>query len=85
MRANLDEIDVDLRSGSPSRVGERRVLRVLDRWRYGGRWWRREGPRDYYLLELEGGGVVEVFARPGGPVPGGHAPRGGWTLSRTLD
>jgi hypothetical protein len=61
------------------------VIRTLDRWRYGGRWWRGEGPRDYFLLELEGGRTVEVFTRPGAPLPGGAARPGGWTLSRTLD
>lgn len=37
------------------------VTRVLDRWRYDGRWWEREIHRDYLLLELRGGGVVELF------------------------
>ncbi len=34
---------------------------MLDRWRYDGRWWEREIHRDYLLLELRGGGVVELF------------------------
>ena len=38
-----------------------RVQRVLDYWRYGGRWWLGEAPRDYYLLELETSHVFEVF------------------------
>jgi hypothetical protein len=33
---------------------------VLDAWRYGGRWWLGEPPRDHYLLELDDGRVVEV-------------------------
>jgi hypothetical protein len=37
------------------------VARVLDRWRYDGRWWEREVHRDYLLLELRGGGAVELF------------------------
>ena len=53
---------------------ERRVARVLDRWRYGGRWWRLEGKRDYYLLELEGGAVAEVYRE-------GER----WVLSRSAD
>lgn len=50
------------------------VRRVLDFWRYGGRWWVNEGPRDYYLLELETGHVFEVYC---------CADR--WTLSRIAD
>lgn len=61
------------------------MVRVIDRWRYGGRWWRREGPRDYYLLELSDRRVVEVFVRPGGRVPGAELRPRGWTLSRILD
>ncbi len=34
---------------------------MLDRWRYDGGWWERERHRDYYLLELQGGTVVELF------------------------
>ena len=34
---------------------------MLDQWRYDGRWWEREIHRDYYLLELRGGGAVELF------------------------
>lgn len=50
------------------------VRRVLDAWRYGGRWWVGEPPRDYYLLELETGHVFEVY-RAGDT----------WTLSRIAD
>ncbi len=40
----------------------RRVLTVVDRWRYDGRWWEaREMHRDYYLLELDGGTHLELF------------------------
>lgn len=40
----------------------RRVLNVIDQWRYDGRWWE-EHPlgRDYYLVELEGGIQAELF------------------------
>lgn len=37
------------------------VRRILDFWRYNGRWWQGEASRDYYLLELDSGHVVEVF------------------------
>lgn len=50
------------------------VRRVLDFWFYGGRWWVNEGPRDYYLLELETGHVFEVYRAAEQ-----------WTLSRIAD
>lgn len=61
-------------NGKPGRVswssasGERvkapaggRVKRVIDEWRVAGRWWVSEIRRDYYLLELEGGRLVELY------------------------
>jgi hypothetical protein len=50
------------------------VVRVLDRYLYGGRWWRGEGERRYYLVELEEGLFAEVY-RTGDT----------WVLSRTAD
>lgn len=65
-------------NGSPSRLKgggkEKGVVRTLDFWRYGGRWWLDEPPRDYYLLELETGHIVEVYRAAE------H-----WTLSRVAD
>ena len=40
----------------------RRVITVIDTWRYDGRWWEeRELHRDHYLLELDGGVQAEIF------------------------
>lgn len=40
----------------------RRVVHVIDRWRYDGRWWEaHELHRDYYFLELDGGARLELF------------------------
>ncbi|WP_279231699.1 hypothetical protein [Thermus thalpophilus] len=50
------------------------MVRLLDRWRAGGRWWRLEPGRDYFLVEVEGGLVLEVYRE-------GEA----WVLSRVLD
>jgi hypothetical protein len=65
-------------SGQPRQLHLRerwqRVARVLDAWRYGGRWWLGEAPRDHYLLELTDGQVVEVYRE-------GEA----WVLARTAD
>ncbi len=64
--------------GHPSKLeGPRQpvnVRRILDAWRYGGRWWVGEPPRDYYLLELETGHIFEVYRCAE------H-----WTLSRIAD
>lgn len=49
------------RHGDAGRLHQRPVARVLDRWRYDGRWWEREIHRDYLLLELRGGSAVELF------------------------
>jgi len=44
----------------------RRVLAVIDRWRYDGRWWEgHELHRDYFFVELEGGVRVELFSEEG--------------------
>lgn len=53
---------------------ERKVVRILDFWRYGGRWWVGEPPRNYFLLELSDGNIVEVYQAAK------H-----WTLSRVAD
>lgn len=50
------------------------VRRTLDFWRYSGRWWLGEPPRDYFLLELSDGHVIEIYRA---------AER--WTLSRVAD
>lgn len=63
--------------GTPSRLeggGEGKVTRVLDFWFYSGRWWLSEPSRDYFLLELSDGRVVEVYQAAGQ-----------WTLSRVAD
>ncbi len=44
----------------------RKVVSVLDSWRYDGRWWEAvELHRDYYLLELDGGTQLELFNEGG--------------------
>jgi len=51
--------------GPTGRLHRGPVTRVLDRWRYDGRWWEREIHRDYVLLELEDGAVAELFREEG--------------------
>ncbi|CAM4058423.1 hypothetical protein [Deinococcus marmoris] len=48
---------------------------VLDRWRYGGRWWLGETPRDCYLVQA-GELVAELHCEDGGNV---------WWLARIQD
>lgn len=57
-------------SGQPPRPAEppsrshrlRRVVHVIDQWRYDGRWWEEhELHRDYFFLELDGGAKLEIF------------------------
>ncbi len=44
----------------------RRVVSVIDTWRYDGRWWEgHELHRDYFLVELEGGVKAELFSEEG--------------------
>lgn len=37
------------------------MTRVIDEWRVAGRWWEAELRRDYYLVELDGGRLVELY------------------------
>ncbi|GGO38947.1 DUF6504 family protein [Deinococcus humi] len=47
---------------------------VLDQWRYGGRWWRGEAPRDCFLVQA-GGLLAELHHEDGGV----------WWLARIQD
>jgi hypothetical protein len=70
-------VEVECREGRPLWVrfrGKRPVVRLLDAWRVGGRWWLGEGGRDYFLLEVAGELVLEVFRE-------GER----WVLSQVLD
>ena len=50
----------------PSPTPNRKVISVVDSWRYDGRWWEQlELRRDYYLLELDGGTQLELFQEGG--------------------
>lgn len=42
-----------------------RVVRLLDAWRVGGRWWRGETPSDHYRVELEGGATLRIRRQDG--------------------
>lgn len=37
------------------------MTRIIDEWRVAGRWWATEMRRDYYLLELHGGRLIELY------------------------
>lgn len=59
------EITVQVDHGTPVAIRgahqERRVLHVLTTWRYRGRWWHHEITRDYFMIELHGGAIVDIF------------------------
>ena len=81
MRAVGEEIEVQVRGGQPQRLrwhGRAYAVRaVLDSWRWAGRWWLRERPRDYWLLDARGL-TAEVYRVQG---PGGPS----WVLARVAD
>lgn len=62
-------IRVESRDALPSRLHTPdeayEVLRVLDAWRSGGRWWRGEPPSNHFAVELEGGLLASIFERGG--------------------
>ena len=59
-----------------TRAGRAYPIRgVLDRWRYGGRWWLDEAPRDCYLVQA-GELIAELHHEDGGDA---------WWLARLVD
>lgn len=54
------------RSGHSLLSPTRKVISVVDEWRYDGHWWEpTELKRHYYLLELDGGTQLELFQEGG--------------------
>lgn len=80
MKAIQQEVKVELHEGRPVRVnwGARHygISGILDAWRYGGRWWLGEPPRDCYLVEL-GALTAELHHE--------SAPLGRWWITRMVD
>ncbi|MBO8141871.1 MAG: hypothetical protein H0Z37_06825 [Firmicutes bacterium] len=54
----------------------RRVVRVIDRWRYLGRWWAGEGEWRFVKVETDDGGVFELYL---------DVAAGQWRLYRVYD
>ncbi|GHF59737.1 hypothetical protein HNQ07_003826 [Deinococcus metalli] len=81
MRAVEEEVHVQLSGGTPQvllwRARRYRVSGVLDEWRAAGRWWRRDPPRDYWLLRA-GPLTAEVYHVR-------SAAGDAWVLSRLAD
>lgn len=51
---------------TPTHTAAKRVITVIDDWRYDGHWWEpTELRRHYYLLELDGGTQLELFQEGG--------------------
>lgn len=79
MRAVQQAVTVGLTpAGDPGRLTwagrSYPVQGVLDRWRFGGRWWLGELPRDCYLVQA-GELVAELHREAGGR----------WWLARIQD
>lgn len=81
MKAVQQEITVTLREGGRPHLlywqGRTYPISVLlDQWRFGGRWWLDEHPRDCYLVQA-GNLVAELHHED---IPGGR-----WWLARLQD
>lgn len=81
MKAHLQEVSVTVQEGGVPRdlYWQGRALRVqviLDRWKYGGRWWAGEAPRDCFLVQA-GHLTAELHHED---TPGGR-----WWLTRLQD
>ncbi len=67
-------------AGAPTRFvldGRLRIVtELLDGWRYGGRWWLDEPPRDCYLVRTDA--LVAELHRE-------DTPEGRWWLARVQD
>lgn len=82
VQAPLEEVVLDP-AGQPLRFryagGWQQVCEQLDAWRFGGRWWLGEAPRDCYLVQT-GALVAELHYEYCTDAPGGQ-----WWLARVLD
>lgn len=80
MKAVQQEVIVETRAGRPVRMtwGGRHypISGLLDAWRYGGRWWLGEAPRECYLVQA-GSLTAELHHEA--------RPLGTWWLARIQD
>lgn len=81
MRVVAQPVQVQVVQGQPAaftwNARRYRVHAVLDVWRAAGRWWRREAPRDYWLLDAAPL-TAELYRTR---TPGGDT----WVLARLAD
>lgn len=56
MKAVQEEVQVELHHGRPSHLfwkAQRYTISAIqDEWRFGGRWWLGEPPRDCFLVQV---------------------------------
>ncbi|MFC4637867.1 DUF6504 family protein [Deinococcus hohokamensis] len=80
MKAVQQDVQVDLQDGRPTRLiwsgRAYGITQVLDWWRFGGRWWLGERPRDCYLVQA--GGLTAELQHEDGP-------EDRWWLARVQD
>ena len=65
MRVVLEAAEVKVQDGRILwvRSGQRRyaITHTLERFECGGRWWRGEFPRSYFVLMAQNGVMLEVY------------------------
>lgn len=65
MRLIMQEATVTIQEGLLQQVRTPKhtyqVAEVLRHWMHGGRWWRGEYPRHYYLIRTKEGILMEIF------------------------
>lgn len=80
MKALQQEVSVEVLEGRPVRLtwGQRHyaVSQILDVWRYGGRWWLGEAPRNCFLVQM-GPLTAELHQE--------SVPLGRWFIARLQD
>lgn len=64
MRLIDEPVDVDVRAGRPISFRRRGhthdITRIVDSWRYAGRWWAEEGSWIFLTVQTRGDGLFEL-------------------------
>lgn len=64
MRLIDEPVDVSVQAGEPVSFRRRgrvyTIRRVVDRWRYTGRWWAEEGAWIFLTVQTAGDGLFEL-------------------------
>ena len=44
---------------------KRHITHILTSWRYRGRWWLSDVAREYFMVECDGGLVLDIYCEAG--------------------